>query len=588
MMLSFRFLPSSIHRGAATTNALLQRSWTLPLRTAAAAASCSFSSSSSTGSSADDFRSSLSTPWIDAATQTYHNWSDNAYTAPTSKPTTTLTAVSNPATQDIVGHVAEPTLQEWDTVVAKSQAAYEQWRAVPVQQRQRVMFQFQQRLRDGTEQLAAAITLENGKTLADARGDVFRGLEVVETACSVASAHLPGDSLLGLAETLDTVSYRVPLGVCAGITPFNFPAMCPLWMFPLAIACGNAFVLKPSEQTPGAALLLAQLAAEAGLPPNVLQVVHGGVDTVNLMCREPAVQAISFVGSNAAGEYIFQEGTAHGARVQANLGAKNHAVLLPDVDDPAAVVKAIVGAAFGAAGQRCMALSTLIVVGDGGGANNDNSKWIDDIVQAGKQLNVGPGWHEETDVGPLISPQAKERVHSILEQAEAQGAEILLDGRNVQVPPGYEQGNFVGPTVVKVTSTDNAAYTNEIFGPVLTILEAPSLQAAMDLINANPYGNGCALFTSSGAAARKFTAEIACGQVGINVPVPVPLPMFSFTGNKRSMRGDLNFYGKSGVQFYTQLKTVTSNWPYRDRSSSGSSSSDLGGVTMPTVGNANK
>lgn len=368
--------------------------------------------------------------------------------------------------------------------------------------------------------------------------------------------------------------------------------MCPLWKFPLAIACGNSFIMKPSEKTPGATMVLAEWAAEAGLPPNVLQVVHGGADTVNFICREPAVQAISFVGSNAAGEYIYQEGTAHGARVQANLGAKNHAVILPDVDDPAAVVKAVAGAAFGAAGQRCMALSTLIVVGGGGDGKNSssaNAKWIHDIVEAGRQLKVGPGWHDDTDVGPLISKQSKERVHSILEQAEAQGAEILLDGRSVHVP-GYEQGNFVGPTVVKVTSTDNAAYTNEIFGPVLTVLEAPNLQAAMDTINANPYGNGCALFTSSGAAARKFTAEIACGQVGINVPVPVPLPMFSFTGNKRSIRGDLNFYGKSGVQFYTQLKTVTSNWPYRDRHDepSGGGGGDLGGVTMPTVGNASK
>jgi len=457
-------------------------------------------------------------------------------------------------------------------VLQKSQAAHQEWSRVPLPQRQRVMLRLQQLLRDRLDNVAKIITLENGKTLADARGDVIRGLEVVES-CGNLAPHLQGESLLGLSSdgSLDTISYRQPLGVCAGVCPFNFPAMIPLWMFPLAVTCGNSFVLKPSERTPGAALLLAQLASEAGLPPNVLQVVHGGVETVQQICQASNVKAISFVGSNAAGEAIYKDGTAHGARVQANLGAKNHAVILPDVADPQAVVQAVAGAAFGAAGQRCMALSVVIAVG------NSREWLVPGIVEAAKALRVGPGWHDGVDVGPLISAPSKERVLGILAQAEEQGAEILLDGRNLEMPAGYEKGNFVGPTVVQVKSTDNVAYTQEIFGPVLTVLEAPTLEAAMEIINANPYGNGCALFTSSGAAARHFTAQIECGQVGINVPIPVPLPMFSFTGNKRSIRGDLNFYGKSGVHFYTQLKTVTTNWPYQQQSN------NLGGVTMPTM-----
>lgn len=343
--------------------------------------------------------------------------------------------------------------------------------------------------------------------------------------------------------------------------------MIPLWMFPLAVTCGNTYILKPSEKTPSTSLFLAQLAAEAGLPDNVLQVVHGSVQTVNRICQHENIRAISFVGSNVAGEYIYQQGTSHGKRVQSNMGAKNHAVVLPDADKDA-VIRAIVGAAFGAAGQRCMALSTLILVGEA-------QTWMEEIVQQAKELTVGAGWVDGVDVGPLISIEAKQRVHSIVSRAVDQGAELLLDGRSVTVE-GFPDGNFVGPTVLAKVHTDNICYTEEIFGPVLVCLEANSLEEAMSIVNANPYGNGCALFTSSGAAARKFTHEIEAGQVGINVPIPVPLPMFSFTGNKASIRGDVNFYGRSGVNFFTQLKTVTSNWPYHP--------SDLGGVTMPTAG----
>lgn len=512
----------------------------------------------------------IDTPWMDAEKKVYKYWSNNSFV--TSSSAARRLAVVNPATQEVIGQIAETTADEFDVVVENAVAAYRQWKDVPVQQRQRVMLKYQHLLRNSVDDLAALITLENGKTKLDAVGDVIRGLEVVETASNVAT-HMLGDSLLGISTAMDTISYRQPLGVCAGICPFNFPAMIPLWMFPLAVATGNTYILKPSEKTPGATLLLAELAAQAGLPANVLQVVHGSRDTVDRICTHRDIRAVSFVGSNAAGEHIYATATSRGGkRVQANLGAKNHAVILPDADRTA-VVRAVTGAAFGAAGQRCMALSTVILVGS-------SSSWLEDICTAAQRLTVGAGWEAGTDIGPLITVAAKQRVHDCIAKAVDQGAELWLDGRNVSVS-GYPAGNFVGPTVLKVNGTDftdNVAYTDEIFGPVLTVLTTDTLEEAMEIVNANQYGNGCALFTQSGAAARKFTAEIECGQLGINVPIPVPLPMFSFTGNKASIRGDLNFYGKSGVQFYTQLKTVTSNWPYQHHSV------DLGGVTMPTLG----
>jgi len=326
-------------------------------------------------------------------------------------------------------------------------------------------------------------------------------------------------------------------------------------------------VLKPSEKTPAATMLLAQLAKECGLPDGVLQIVHGGKGMVDKICQHKDIHAISFVGSNTAGEYIHTQGNVHGKRVQANLGAKNHAIILEDANREQ-VVKAVVGAAFGAAGQRCMALSTLVFVGS-------TKEWINDIVEQAKHLKVGAGLDPSSDLGPVITPESKGRVENIVGKAVEQGAVLSLDGRGLTVD-GYPDGNFVGPTVLSKVQPDNICYTEEIFGPVLVCLEADSLDDAMDIINQNPYGNGCALFTGSGAAARKFTHGVDVGQVGINVPIPVPLPMFSFTGSRGSFLGDVNFYGKSGVQFYTKWKTVSSNWPSENVS--------LGGVTMPTVG----
>jgi len=543
---------------------------------------CRFASTAASSFSSS-FSTSLSTrDWLDPESGVYKYFRGNAFQSSEGYSSHVGTRhrheVHNPATLDVLGHVVDTTKGELEDTVRASVQAFAEWKRVSIQQRQRVMLQYQQLIRDHIDTLAQLITLENGKTLADAHGDVFRGLEVVETACHLAP-YYQGQALQGIASTMDAVTYREPLGVTAGICPFNFPAMIPLWMIPLSITCGNTMILKPSEKTPSAALCLAELAAKAGLPPNVLQVVHGGHDTVDRLCTHPDIHAISFVGSTAAGQAIYQRASQHGKRVQANLGAKNHAVVLPDVmTDPkqaAVVVQAIAGAAFGAAGQRCMALSTVVAVGA------DTLEWLlQGVMVEARKLKVGAGWEDGTDVGPLITPASKQRVLDIVETAVQQGAQLRLDGRSVQVAvPAYQQGNFVGPTVLSNVTTDNIAYEQEIFGPVLVCLPAvDSLQDAIDLVNANPYGNGTCIFTASGAAARTFVSSIQVGQVGVNVPIPVPLPAFSFTGSKASFWGSHNFYGKSGVEFYTQVKTVISNWPKLGEAGG------LGGVTMPTVG----
>jgi malonate-semialdehyde dehydrogenase (acetylating)/methylmalonate-semialdehyde dehydrogenase len=362
-----------------------------------------------------------------------------------------------------------------------------------------------------------------------------------------------GEILENLATNVDTYSLRQPLGVCAGICPFNFPAMIPLWMFPFAIACGNTYIIKPSERTPGAMMLLAELAKQAGVPDGVLNVVHGGVDTVNFLCDDEHIKAVSFVGSTRAGEYIHERGSKHGKRVQANLGAKNHATILADADKDL-TLSALAGAGFGAAGQRCMALSVAVFVGE-------SQKWIPELVERAKKLRAGPGMLESSDLGPLISQESKNRVVKLIKSGVDEGAEILLDGRNAKIE-GYPNGNFVNPTILNNVRADMECYREEIFGPVLLTLGVKTLDEAIAFTNANPNGNGCAIFTTSGAAARKFQSEIDVGQVGINLPIPVPLPMFSFTGSRGSYRGTHNFYGKKGVEFFTQVKTITSNWRY--------------------------
>jgi malonate-semialdehyde dehydrogenase (acetylating) / methylmalonate-semialdehyde dehydrogenase len=346
------------------------------------------------------------------------------------------------------------------------------------------------------------------------------------------------------------------------------------WMFPMANATGNTMLMKPTERAPTAALLMAEMATKAGLPPGVTNVVNGAVDTVNFICDDPRIKAISFVGSNKAGEYIFARGTANGKRVQANLGAKNHGVILPDCDKEA-TLNALVGAAFGAAGQRCMALSVAVFVGE-------SRAWIPELVERAKKLGVGPGHLPDSDVGPMISPQALARAHELIDAGASAGGKLLLDGRKPKVPAGYEGGNFLGPTLLADVTASNPAYAEEVFGPVLVTVGVESLDEAIAFVNANAYGNGTAIFTQSGAAARKYQHEIEAGQIGINVPIPVPLPFFSFTGNKKSIVGHGYFYGKNTVNFYTSTKTVTSSWKLQ--AGEFSSTCARSAMVMPTLG----
>ncbi|HYG06113.1 MAG TPA: CoA-acylating methylmalonate-semialdehyde dehydrogenase [Stenotrophomonas sp.] len=464
--------------------------------------------------------------------------------------TTEWKDVVNPATQAVLAKVPFATSAEVDAAVAAAQEAFKTWRKTSIGTRARIFLKYQQLIREHMGELAALLTAEQGKTLPDAEGDVFRGLEVVEHAAAIGNLQL-GELANNVATGVDTYTLLQPLGVCAGITPFNFPAMIPLWMFPMAIATGNTFVLKPSEQDPMVTMRLVELALEAGIPKGVLNVVHGGPDVVNAICDHPGIKAVSFVGSTKVGTHVYQRASLAGKRVQCMMGAKNHAVVLPDANKEQ-TLNAMAGAAFGAAGQRCMAASTLVLVGE---ARN----WIPDLVAKARTLKVNGGTEAGTDVGPLISCAARERVEALIAAGVEQGAKLELDGRKPQVP-GYEQGNFVGPTIFSGVKPGMRIYDEEIFGPVLVILEAETLDEAIALVNANPNGNGTAVFTQSGAAARKFQEDIDVGQVGINVPIPVPVPMFSFTGSRASKLGDLGPYGKQVVMFYTQTKTVTARW----------------------------
>ncbi|HEY9254269.1 MAG TPA: CoA-acylating methylmalonate-semialdehyde dehydrogenase [Stenotrophomonas sp.] len=464
--------------------------------------------------------------------------------------TTEWKDVVNPATQAVLAKVPFATSAEVDAAVAAAQAAFKTWRKTPIGTRARIFLKYQQLIRENMGELAALLTAEQGKTLPDAEGDVFRGLEVVEHAAAIGNLQL-GELANNVATGVDTYTLLQPLGVCAGITPFNFPAMIPLWMFPMAIATGNTFVLKPSEQDPMVTMRLVELALEAGLPKGVLNVVHGGADVVNAICDHPDIKAVSFVGSTKVGTHVYNRASLAGKRVQCMMGAKNHAVVLPDANKEQ-TLNAMAGAAFGAAGQRCMAASTLVLVGE---ARN----WIPELVAKAKTLKVNGGTEAGTDVGPLISCAARERVEGLIAAGIEQGAKLELDGRKPQVA-GYEQGNFVGPTIFSGVKPGMRIYDEEIFGPVLVILEAETLDDAIALVNANPNGNGTALFTQSGAAARRFQEEIDVGQVGINVPIPVPVPLFSFSGSRASKLGDLGPYGKQVVMFYTQTKTVTARW----------------------------
>ncbi len=464
--------------------------------------------------------------------------------------TTEWRDVVNPATQEVLARVPFATQAEVDAAVASGKEAFKTWKKTPIGARARVFLKYQQLIRENMAELAAILTAEQGKTLPDAEGDVFRGLEVVEHAAAIGNLQL-GEIANNVANGVDTYTLLQPLGVCAGITPFNFPAMIPLWMFPMAIVTGNTFVLKPSEQDPMVTMRLCELALQAGVPPGVLNVIHGGEAVVNAICDHPDIKAISFVGSTKVGTHVYNRAIPTGKRVQCMMGAKNHAIVMPDANKEQ-TLNALAGAGFGAAGQRCMAVSVAVLVGDA-------QKWVPDLVAKAKTLKIGVGTDKGVDVGPVISCAAKDRVNGLIERGVADGATLALDGRKPDVP-GYENGNFVGPTVFADVKPGMAIYEQEIFGPVLCLANAADIDEAIALINANPNGNGTAIFTQSGAAARKFQEEIDVGQVGINVPIPVPVPMFSFTGSRASKLGDLGPYGKQVVMFYTQTKTVTARW----------------------------
>lgn len=458
--------------------------------------------------------------------------------------------IRDPATDQVIGTVPQLTDSELETAIASAEEAFDLYKRTSIIKRQQILFKYVQLLRENHDRLASIIVLEQGKTFDDAKGDVLRGLQVAEYACSV-TTELMGTNL-EVSTDMETKMVREPLGVVGLICPFNFPAMIPLWTLPLVIATGNTLVMKPLERVPGALMLIAELAKEAGVPSGVINIVHGKHKTVNRIIEDPRIKAVTFVGLNKAGEYIYEQASKRGKRVQANLGAKNHMIVMPDANKDQAV-RAAIGSAFGAAGQRCMAISVLVTVGLA-------KAWVQDIKEEAQKLVVGSGFDPTTEVGPLISREALARAESIIDETKRLGkGSIVLDGRGVR-PKELENGYFLGPTIIDNVSLDLAAYREEIFAPVLSVVNVDTLQEAIELVNSNPYGNGVLLFTSSGVHAKKFERDIDVGQVGVNIPIPVPLPMFGFTGSRGSFLGDLNFYGKSGLWFLTKPKTITSLW----------------------------
>ena len=471
---------------------------------------------------------------------------------PTAGDSERTSAVYDPATGQQSAEVVLATKADIDEAVASAAVAFETWSQSSLSARTKVMFAFRQLVLEHVNELAELITAEHGKVLSDARGEVQRGLEVVEFACGLPTL-LKGDYSDQVSKGVDVFSFREPLGVVAGITPFNFPIMVPMWMHPVAIACGNTFVLKPSERDPSASQLIAELYAEAGLPDGVFNVVNGDKEAVDALLDSPNVAAVSFVGSTPIARYIHERGTSNGKRVQALGGAKNHAIVLPDADLEFASDH-LVAAAFGSAGERCMAISAALAVG---GVGND---LLSAVSEKARALKVGPGRQSDSEMGPVITAAARERILSLIGSAERQGAELAVDGRALVVPE-HEDGFFVGATVLDRVTTEMDAYREEIFGPVLSVLRSDSVDEAIELINANPYGNGTAIFTSSGESARRFQRGVKVGMIGINVPIPVPMAYYSFGGWKDSLFGDKHVHGPEGVSFYTRAKVVTSRWP---------------------------
>ncbi|AFI91070.1 CoA-acylating methylmalonate-semialdehyde dehydrogenase [Pectobacterium parmentieri] len=464
-------------------------------------------------------------------------------------------AVYNPATGEQIRQVVMSDKAEVEQAIASAAAAFPAWSKHSPLRRARVLFRFKALLEERMDTLARLISQEHGKVYSDAVGEVTRGLEVVEFACGI--PHLQkGEHSANVGTGVDSHSLMQPLGVCVGITPFNFPAMVPMWMFPIALATGNTFVLKPSEKDPSLSLLLAQLLKEAGLPDGVFNVVQGDKEAVDVLLTDPRVQAVSFVGSTPVAEYIYQTASAHGKRCQALGGAKNHCILMPDADMDMST-SAIMGAAFGAAGERCMALSVVVAVGD------DTAEALHQRLSAQiKAMRVGPGLvdGQENEMGPVISAPHRAKIADYIQSGVEQGATLRIDGRTLSVQ-GHQQGYFIGPTLFDNVTPEMKIYQEEIFGPVLSVVRVPDYQTAVTLINNHEYGNGTAIFTRDGETARQFCEEVQAGMVGVNVPIPVPMAFHSFGGWKRSIFGPLNVHGNDGVRFYTRMKTVTSRWP---------------------------
>ena len=466
--------------------------------------------------------------------------------------------IYNPALGEKIRQVDFASQAEVRTAVETANAAFPAWAAQPPLRRARILFRLKALLEANIADLARVVTEEHGKTIEDAKGSITRGIEVVEFACGMPHL-LKGDYTEQVGSDVDCFNVRQPLGVVAGITPFNFPAMIPLWMSPMAIACGNTFILKPSEKDPSFSLKLAELYKEAGLPDGVFNVIQGDKEAVNAILTDPDIQAVSFVGSTAIAEHVYHTGCAHNKRVQALGGAKNHMVVMPDADLDQAT-DAIMGAAYGSAGERCMAISVAVAVGDQVADN-----LLDKLMPRVRGLKIGPGTDPEVEMGPLVSQEHFDKVTGYIDTGVKEGADLVLDGRGVSLQ-GYEKGYFMGGSIFDKVTPEMEIYKNEIFGPVLSVVRAPDYESATKMVNDHEYGNGTAIFTRDGDAARHFASSIKIGMVGVNVPIPVPMAFHSFGGWKRSLFGDHHMHGPEGVRFYTKMKTITSRWPTGIRS----------------------
>ncbi len=463
--------------------------------------------------------------------------------------------IYNPATGEETGRVAFASAAEVDRAVQAAKRVQPEWAQLPIIRRTRIMFRYKELIERHMDELARLITEEHGKTLEDSKGSLIRGLEVVEFACG-APHLLKGEYSLNVGTGVDLISQRYPLGVCAGITPFNFPAMIPLWMAPLALVTGNGFVLKPSEKDPSCPMRLAELALEAGVPEGLFNVVNGDKEAVDALLSHPDVAAISFVGSTPVAEYVWRTGTAHNKRVQALGGAKNHMVIMPDADLDQAV-DALYGAAYGSAGERCMAVSVAVPIGE-----EVADRLIEKLAPRVRQIRIGPGTEPGVEMGPLVTREHLERVRRYIDLGVEEGAELVVDGRDFRMQ-GYEKGFFIGGSLFDRVTPEMRIYQEEIFGPVLSVVRMPSLEKAVEIINRHEYGNGVAIFTRDGGVAREFAQAVKIGMVGINVPIPVPVAYHSFGGWKRSLFGDHHTHGLEGIRFYTRLKAITSRWPDR-------------------------